>query len=84
MIANKLSKIKAYAFYLKRVMESNYVPLLENNLSYVSKIYNYLTELLSTNVQIDSGKAEAFSNNVIKSFTNIEYDLKRLGFIQAA
>lgn len=83
MITNKLSKIKSYAFHLKRVMEDNYVPLLENNLSYVSKIYNYLTELLSSNKNLDNNKVEVFCDTTVKNFANIEYNLKRLGFIQA-
>ena len=84
MITNKLSKIKSYAFYLKRVMENHYTPLLENNLEYVSKIYNYLTTILSSNKNLDNNKVEVFCDQTVKNFTNIEYDLKRLGFIQAA
>ena len=83
-MTNKLSKIKSYAFYLKRVMENSYTPLLENNLEYVSKIYNYLTTILSSNKNLDNNKVEVFCDQTVKNFTNIEYDLKRLGFIRAA
>ena len=84
MVTDKLSRVKQYAFYLKQVMESNYIPLLRNNLDYVSKIYNYLTELLSGNKSLDNNKVEVFHTQTMKNFSNIEYDLKRLGFIQAA
>lgn len=84
MLTNKLVKIRNFAFYLKGVMESNYVPLLKNNLSYVTKIYNYLSDVLSKGVSLDADKVEVFYNKSLKDLNEIEYNLKRLGCYQAA
>ena len=84
MLTNKLVKIRNFAFYLKGVMEDNYVPLLKNNLSYATKIYNYLSDILSKEVSLDTDKVEVFYNKSLKDLNEIEYNLKRLGCRQAA
>ena len=84
MLTNKLVKIRNFAFYLKRVMESNYVPLLENNLSYVTNIYNYLSNILSKGQSLDVDKVEVFYNKSLKDLNEINYNLKRLGYQQVA
>ena len=84
MLTNKLVKIRNFAFYLKRVMESNYVPLLENNLSYVTNIYNYLSNILSKGQSLDVDKVEVFYNKSLKDLNEINYSLKRLGYQQVA
>ena len=84
MLTNKLVKIRNFAFYLKRVMESNYIPLLENNLSYVTNIYTYISNILSKNHSLDADKVEVFYNQSLKDLNEISYNLKRLGCYQAA
>ena len=84
MLTNKLVKIRNFAFYLKRVMESNYIPLLENNLSYVTNIYNYISNILSKGYSLDVDKVEVFYNQSLKDLNEIDYNLKRLGYQQVA
>ena len=84
MLTDKLVRIREYSLYLKRVMESNYVPLLKNNLEYVTIIYNPLSDILSKNYSLDSDKVEVFYNKTLKDFNEIDYNLKRLGCYQVA
>ena len=84
MLTDKLVRIREYSLYLKRVMETNYVPLLKNNLEYVTSIYTQLSNILSKGCSLDSDKVENFYNKTLRDFNEIEYNLKRLGFYQVA
>ena len=84
MLTPELTQIRSRAFYLKQVMEKNYVPLLKSSLDYVSKIYNYLSSIASTDQKVDSNKAKVFCSKTARDFASMEYNLKQLGLVRAA